>query len=615
MTCSFQSPLQACCTAGCCGGAGMSIPTEFSSCCGAFNSTGLSGACQTALSTCGPAVQSALSNLPGCVSGIASGQLGSSLTALGSNPSNLVNSCLTQAQSIFQGGIPGVCDVMSSVKSFCESSFITTGLLDQCKNLNLPAGDLGFNFTSLRDIATNGLTAAVGPLNQQFREFATNLSNAGTLLNPQNLSQSLTNAGLALGSVANGFGTEILNELEKVGIDNIKDIVADNDKLIGTALNNLSSQVTQQIIDKSGIEIVISEAKKIGNIVEAGLSGIEVSIGESFKLPDIVKNPEVIFGPAAELVNKLPNVLGDNPVAQTLGEIGNEIGKVVQPITTLVDTANLDRTQWQNLFTANTALTGTGQGIFGNPKISDVIGVAAGIGFTSRIVDMISSQSQLSTTATGQRLQAALSLAIANPTSSSIQSAAAAEINQVAAILNNPDHPDVVNSNLAQAQQNFTAVGNKLVQEKTNLAAAKINLNDIQGTVGSVLNWTNELHTVYDDTAQLGYEDFIRKLTTNDVYGEAIRATIDEGRNLEIFRKLGVPTRSSILNAANYAAALAALNDQTADQLAAQLAAQAAAAGSTQGLTAAQLAAIQAATGASATVCCPTDIINPVQLR
>jgi len=47
------------------------------------------------------------------------------------------------------------------------------------------------------------------------------------------------------------------------------------------------------------------------------------------------------------------------------------------------------------------------------------------------------------------------------------------------------------------------------------------------------------LHQVHDDPAELGVEEFIIALSTDGLAGEALRATIVEGKNLAVFSEIG----------------------------------------------------------------------------
>jgi len=165
-----------------------------------------------------------------------------------------------------------------------------------------------------------------------------------------------------------------------------------------------------------------------------------------------------------------------------------------------------------------------------------VIGVAAGLGFTDRILNMTASQQRVLATPEGQALQTALNNAIANPGN---DAANAAAITAAAAAFNNPTS-ETLAKEVFILNENFNGVANKIITEKQNLLAARIDLTENTGSVDSLLAFVQSLHTMHEDPKSLGYADFIIALTTNDVYGEAIRAAILEGKNLKLLELLGV---------------------------------------------------------------------------
>ena len=537
MSCNTSTPAQAVCVGGCCAGGGCGIPPSFSNACSGFTGSGLSGACQTAMGACGPQVQSALSGLPGCCSGIASGQLGSALSGAGLNPNNLVGSCLEQAQSLFQNGIPGITNIMQSAQAFCQNSFDVKGIIAQCTNLNLPGGDLGFNLDSIKNACTGGLTAQFGSLaSEGFKDLCSNLGNLGTLVDPAKLSECLNPGGLINSVVNQGFGKEMLEQLEKVGINSLSEVVGANEKLLMQALESVPKDVVGAIVEKTGFQTL---GASLNNLAEVITQPVKY-LGE--------KANELIGGSVATLQEKLSTVVGAETSILTMGSLGQTLSKIVEPVTTIMDQANNNLAAWEGQFPTESqlnGLAGSGTGIFGNPKISDVIGVAAGIGFTAKILDMTTRQNKILQTSEGIALQQAINSAIADPANDSANADAIAAAAQA---FINPTNP-IIRDEIAAGQQSFNDVANKILLEKANMAAAGIVPADSRGTISDIVAWVSNLHYVHDDPSQLGYADYIREISDSSVTGEAIRAAIDEGKNLAIYRNLGInpPTTLSAL--------------------------------------------------------------------
>ena len=483
---------------------GLAIPAPFAAACQGFITGGVSGLCQTALSACGPLVQSALGSLPGGLSGIASGITASSLGELGINTDNVVGGCLGQAQQLFSNEVTGIMETAAAANSFCEGSYDICSALGQAQSLNLPAGDLGINFKSITDTITGGISQ----ITNDAKTFFANFEKLGTMLDPTDLAKAATPAGFAENLINQGFGEPVLTALNEVGIANVTELVAGNDALITQALDSIPKEQIAAIVEQTGFQGTVN------------------------KLSDVLKDFKTEIDKAAVAI-------GTSPLVATFPELGRTLQQISQPVVPLLNAANTDRNAWDDYFVDPAEVkskVGSGSGIFGNPTLADVIGVAAGIGFTDRILNMTASQQRVLATPEGQALQTALNNAIANPGN---DAANAAAITAAAAAFNNPTS-ETLAKEVFILNENFNGVANKIITEKQNLLAARIDITENTGSVDSLLAFVQSLHTMHEDPKSLGYADFIIALTTNDVYGEAIRAAILEGKNLKLLELLGV---------------------------------------------------------------------------
>jgi hypothetical protein len=498
------TPLLAIVASGGLAGLGLAIPAPFAAACQGFITGGVSGLCQTALGACGPLVQSALGSLPGGLSGIASGITASSLGELGINTDNVVGGCLGQAQQLFSNEVTGIMETAAAANSFCEGSYDICSALGQAQSLNLPAGDLGINFKSITDTITGGISQ----ITNDAKTFFANFEKLGTMLDPTDLAKAATPAGFAENLINQGFGEPVLAALNEVGITNVTELVAGNDALITQALDSIPKEQIAAIVEQTGFQGTVN------------------------KLSDVLKDFKTEIDKAAVAI-------GTSPLVATFPELGRTLQQISQPVVPLLNAANTDRNAWDDYFVDPAEVkskVGSGSGIFGNPTLADVIGVAAGIGFTDRILNMTASQQRVLATPQGQALQTALNNAIANPGN---DAANAAAITAAAAAFNNPTS-ETLAKEVFILNENFNGVANKIITEKRNLIAARIDLTENTGSVDSLLAFVQSLHTMHEDPKSLGYADFIIALTTNDVYGEAIRAAILEGKNLKLLELLGV---------------------------------------------------------------------------
>ncbi len=483
---------------------GLAIPAPFAAACQGFITGGVSGLCQTALGACGPLVRSALGSLPGGLSGIASGITASSLGELGINTDNVVGGCLGQAQQLFSNEVTGIMETAAAANSFCEGSYDICSALGQAQSLNLPAGDLGINFKSITDTITGGISQ----ITNDAKTFFANFEKLGTMLDPTDLAKAATPAGFAENLINQGFGEPVLTALNEVGISNVTELVAGNDALITQALDSIPKEQIAAIVEQTGFQGTVN------------------------KLSDVLKDFKTEIDKAAVAI-------GTSPLVATFPELGRTLQQISQPVVPLLNAANTDRNAWDDYFVDPAEVkskVGSGSGIFGNPTLADVIGVAAGLGFTDRILNMTASQQRVLATPEGQALQTALNNAIANPGN---DAANAAAITAAAAAFNNPTS-ETLAKEVFILNENFNGVANKIITEKQNLLAARIDITENTGSVDSLLAFVQSLHTMHEDPKSLGYADFIIALTTNDVYGEAIRAAILEGKNLKLLELLGV---------------------------------------------------------------------------
>jgi hypothetical protein len=105
----------------------------------------------------------------------------------------------------------------------------------------------------------------------------------------------------------------------------------------------------------------------------------------------------------------------------------------------------------------------------------------------------------------------------------------------------------IANSYPLQAGQSvtaFTNMGNQMVREKTNQAAAGIVSADTQtGTKSPVQGLVSNLHSIGQDTSLGGSAYVIEKLADTRIKGgQAVIASMREGRNIQKLAEAGIPT-------------------------------------------------------------------------
>ena len=113
--------------------------------------------------------------------------------------------------------------------------------------------------------------------------------------------------------------------------------------------------------------------------------------------------------------------------------------------------------------------------------------------------------------------------------------------------LANTEIERIANAYPLQAGQSvtaFTNMGNQMVREKTNQAAAGISPTDTQtGTKTSVQGLISNLHSIGQDTSLGGSAYVLEKLADTRIKGgQAVIASMREGRNIQKLAEVGIST-------------------------------------------------------------------------
>lgn len=509
---------------------GLSIPGELSSACGSFCNGGISGIAQQCMGACGPAVQGALSKLPGPLTGLCNGGF-QSLIPSGMNfpTSNLIDGVLGQAQSYLKNGVPGLTECITSAKAFCENSFNLSGSLMQAASFNIAGGDLGHKFTSIQDLCTGGLSNAFGDIaGAPFKELTSGLEKLGSMCNPSELVKSFTPAGLVENLSAQGFGDKFLGALENHGVA-LESLSSANPKDILAAISEVPKGVVEKIVDATGFSTasggVLENLKDVLNpLTTIGQQGSSL-INNSF----------------STLTEKLTDVVGERFDADNWQHIGGFLAEVEPPKLDFLKDIAGDQVRYQSVFSPNglVNLVGSGTGIFGNPTMTDVMGSVIGAGFISQIATMTSVQDQILQTPAGQNLKTALETAYNNSSNEFYDQEYANDILAAAEPFINPSTEEL-REQMNSANRAFEEVFHRLLLEKKNLATAQIVPEEITGSTAGVMGFVGDLHSVHNDEAQIGIREFIEQAAAPNIYGEAIKAAIVEGKNIAVMRQQGI---------------------------------------------------------------------------
>ena len=553
-------------------GSGLQIPTELTSAISNIQNNPLVSTVSS-LSTGGFSIPASLT----------------SLTQLNTTAGGI----LTQAQAILPPGGAGG-DPSSGIKSFMSvfngstafgsASAEYSAALAQFGNKSF--ADLGINMGNFQDIITNGTTSVT----RSFQAVAGKAANDAFGSVASVLDPNLLAKGKAI------FSSNALAEgLQSVG-GGLKNFgtLFDFTQPAGLGPKNLIASLQKQgLADRNGINDLIYEAgydpMNLTQVPDSVLTAVLDQVKGS-DLDKIIKqtgaNPYQTVRSAAGLLqanNLLPpqaalalGIIDKGPAAlKALGTTLSNLGTSINNFKMSDFMAGMETKALQYLGqikqliptdvkTALAPILGSGSGLFGNPQMKDMIGAAAGIGYTSNLNTAGTNVTRLQNTPEGKALTTATTAyqaAIAGLTPDEIVAALADPMSPVAIAAADVNtalvafQPGTVSSTI---QGIVTNIGNvaaasaaNLAKEVQNLALAGLKMVDnlgkaIEQTVNnsyqSILAFGNRLHKMGRDIQNLGFNDFLPKMATSNVSGDALRATLIEGRNVARSSTVGQST-------------------------------------------------------------------------
>jgi hypothetical protein len=99
----------------------------------------------------------------------------------------------------------------------------------------------------------------------------------------------------------------------------------------------------------------------------------------------------------------------------------------------------------------------------------------------------------------------------------------------------------------ASLNESFSAMAEQLVYEKNNLAQAGVEFDELTQTTSAVLSIGTNLHEIGRDVAPQGQNEFFTAIAqTSNIYGQAVIASLREGRNIDALNAEGIPLNTQI---------------------------------------------------------------------
>ena len=488
-------------------GSGVGVSRELQGAIGIYKSLGiLSGVIQGRYGQYTPAIIALLLLLPAFMNGTTPGGI-----ELPGGPNNdIVGLVLATAVLIAAMGPAKFASYMGQAAAYAAVTFAVQGIMAACRGQEF--NDMGFQFNNCQDVATGGIT------NQFDADLTTQIGaempNLGTmfstrdlsyLANPGTLAKNLLDQGLA---DTGGLGTKLTD----LGMD-LKNLPEENSIAI---LGVLATITGTSFLEMVGLT----------NFKPYNLAAMR-SLADVFRV-DLVFSPAISskIPTFAVLANKLGNIGGTFGSFTDVGAFYSSVETTPYPRLNalprpLPDTLNLDLTSHM----------GAGTGVFGQPIATDIVGSAAGIGYTDNIRNCANTQRELIANDSDVRgLHQYLS---ANSQPNELILAGL-----IAAVINKPGLQPTLN----QANGQYINMSTQIANEKRNqsIAGLQFGANAPTGSMLGVMSLGQQIPGFAVDPMQLGLGNQLANMATDDVYGDAIQSSLQESRNLNRMQVFGI---------------------------------------------------------------------------
>jgi hypothetical protein len=537
------------------GGQGLGVSSNMTSYFNNFNSSPVTGS---------------LTNLSSLMPGATTG-----LPDFMRNSGTQLTAIQAQAGSIIQPGVAGLkkfTSIMNQSAGFGAAAAEWGAALKGFSGKSF--SDVGVGLTGFASMASNGMSNVFGGL--PALPSMSSLPGAGALTSMAMTAKD--NIG-ALGKSLGGFGTMF----------DAKDI-----SNLGSPSSLIKNLQNQGLADSVGINDMIAQAgfdpRNIDNIPPAQLQQILGQV-QGNDLQKIIKQTGLQLPPTANLsslasVLDVKNIVSPDVMAAipggNLAGLGNafsnlggnftdfsKAGDMLKKIEvpSLPNLEGLKNPLPDDIASAFSGMLGSGDSPLGLPTMSDMLGSVSGKAHMDSFRDISKSMEKIAESPVGKNminstntLSTATSAARAaylssNPTAteSEIQAAVAADPDVQTA---QADVTTAINTFNAQAAGNadLKAVVSKangalasttaqLSKEQSNLSLAGIDPTSalVPAGPGSLLGMASKLHSFGVDKQKLGFSEMFDGMASNDLYGDAIKSSLMEGRNIARQTSLNIP--------------------------------------------------------------------------
>jgi len=500
-------------------GQGLSMNRDLVNAIDKFSNHGVSGSIKRKISTASSQVKKQLEFAPSFLTGIFPSGI-----AVPENLDkyDLVGGIKTTAESLISGGISKFVFMFSQAETFASKAYSAHGELEQARVKQFE--DFGFQFNNFQDMITGGVTSQFAP--ETISAIANEFQNLGNAFDIRDLSKMFTPGGFCKNLINQGLGNvgSLQKKLTQAGVD-----ITDLENADDTVIRKVLSTTDENDVKNMQILTGLKPYKPLCCFEEA----LEISYLFSPKISSKINSLKVL---SDKLVNIGGNFKDPSELASFYGsvEIPNipNLNKIKTPSPSDLLTDLADKTKETN---------GYGVGPFSNPRITDIIGSVAGIGYADDLIESANMQEKLLTIDSD---------VIAFKTY--IDSTADHNPDILANLIKNINAKPTLQNTLNTFNSKIINSSSRLVMEISNRKAAGIDPQTATDSEENINNFINQISNIAADNLDIGTSLQITRMVTDDVYGESVIASLLESRNLNRLDSVNI-TVTNKMNAMAYA--------------------------------------------------------------
>lgn len=489
-------------------GSGLGVSKKLTSTANEFNSGGVSGPVQAAYARADEEGKSILEQLPTSLTGLPPAGVD---RAAGATGSNIITDITDSASAIFSKGVAGFTSLLGQAGSYAATTFGFQGAIAQAQGMKFD--DMGFTFANFNDVVSGGVTSQFSV--DTATGIGTEITRLGTLFDVGDLYNFATPGSICSNLIEQGLGDtgNLLAKLEEQGVD-IMGLKYDNQDIIAGVMATIDGSDLEEIFGVTNFNPFNPEAiQTLADVLE-----INNVLG-----PDVTSEIDSFDA----LSNKLGNIGGNFSGVDDISELYSGLDLTSFPTLAAMGTMLPD-----NLVGDLSSTLGEGSGPFRNPIATDIIGSAAGTGYTNNIQDCIDIQADL----------IANNDSVRNLVDYLETNGSAMDNNMLAILVDNVNQDSGIQEVLDIGNDSMINAASQIASEKKNqlIAGCRLGTDMLDGSTGGVMSLTSQLPGMALDPMSLGLGGMLSDMAGDDVYGEALQASVVESKNLSKFAVFGI---------------------------------------------------------------------------